>query len=294
MQALSIWLFLGVVLGLFASPVRSGLKSWFQKAPRRIFLVPAALTALFALDLWSAGAWSWAFLGLAAAWTLAPAAAVYANDPGESGRRWLDLAAILLLWLPIEFTAGKELIPQRAWGLVNITARGSAISLALVLFLIFRDMKGMKYNLPRRRADFLNPALGYLALVPVLAFLGLKFGFMGPFRVPGSLTAAGIGLVWLKILAGVALPEELLFRALIQNWIMRNFGFRYASLAAAALVFGAAHLDNPPGPLPNWHYMILASIAGFVFGLVYWKSSSILSSAGLHALVNTTRHVFFG
>jgi membrane protease YdiL (CAAX protease family) len=294
MQAFSISLFLGVVLGFFVPPVQSGLKSWFRKSPRRIFLVPASLGALFAMDLWSTGAWNWAFLGLAVAWMLAPAAAVYANGPGESARQWLDLAAILLLWLPVEFAAGKELIPQRAWGLVNITARGSAITLALALFLVFRDLQGMKYNLPRRRADFLNPVLGYLVLAPVLAFLGLEFGFMGPLRVPEPLAAAGLGLVWLKILVSVALPEELLFRALIQNWIMRNLGFRYASLAAAALVFGAAHLNNPPGPLPNWHYMILASIAGFVFGVVYWKSSSILSSAGLHALVNTTRHVFFG
>jgi membrane protease YdiL (CAAX protease family) len=294
MQTLAILLFLGVVLGLFAPPVQSGLRSWFHRAPGRIFLVPAALTAMFALDLWTTDAWSWAFLALAAAYTLAPTLAAYANGPGEPGRQWLDLGAILLLWLPIEFTTGKELIPQRAWGLVNITARGAAITLGLLLFLIFRGLKGMKYNLPRVRRDFLNPALGYAALVPVLAFLGLAFGFMGPFRVPAALTAGGFGLVWLRILAGVAIPEELLFRALIQNWIMRNFGFRYASLAAAALVFGAAHLDNPPGPLPNWHYMILASIAGFVFGLVYWKSSSILSSAGLHALVNATRHVFFG
>jgi membrane protease YdiL (CAAX protease family) len=40
--------------------------------------------------------------------------------------------------------------------------------------------------------------------------------------------------------------------------------------------------------------MILATIAGFVFGKVFWKSSTICSSSGLHALVNSVRRTFFG
>ena len=99
--------------------------------------------------------------------------------------------------------------------------------------------------------------------------------------------------MWVKTVLGVALPEELLFRALVQNWLMQRFGFNHVTLAAAALIFGASHLNNPPGPLPNWRYMILATIAGFVFGKVYWKSGTILSSAALHATVNTVRHAFF-
>jgi membrane protease YdiL (CAAX protease family) len=39
--------------------------------------------------------------------------------------------------------------------------------------------------------------------------------------------------------------------------------------------------------------VILASIAGFIYGKVFQKSTSVLSSAGLHALVNAVRHTFF-
>jgi membrane protease YdiL (CAAX protease family) len=39
--------------------------------------------------------------------------------------------------------------------------------------------------------------------------------------------------------------------------------------------------------------MILASIAGLIYGRVFWKSSTLLSSAALHALVNSLRHTFF-
>jgi membrane protease YdiL (CAAX protease family) len=165
--------------------------------------------------------------------------------------------------------------------------------LALSLFLLYRGFKGMKYNLPRRWRDLLYAAVGFALVAPLLIALGLALGFMGPFHVRAHLTAAGFGLLWLKTLLGVALPEELLFRALIQNWIMQRFGFNYVSLVAAALIFGASHLDNGPGPLPNWRYMILATIAGFAFGKIFWKSETILSSGSAHALVNSVRHAFF-
>lgn len=292
MQTFVAVFFLGIVVALFSPTVQAGLKSWFHKARWRVFVVPCGLTALFAAVLAAAGVRAPAFLALVAAYTFLPAALVYANGPGQRVRPWLDCAAILLLWLPIELAAGRELLPRASWAVANIAARGTAISLALFLFLICRDFKGMKYNLPRKSADLLYPAIGFAVAAPVLILLGRILGFMGPYR-GAAYGPAAFALLWLKTLAGVALPEELLFRSLIQNWIMQRFGFHHLSLLAAALVFGASHLNNPPGPLPNWRYMILASIAGFVFGKVFWKSSTILSSAGLHAMVNSVRHAFF-
>ncbi len=61
----------------------------------------------------------------------------------------------------------------------------------------------------------------------------------------------------------------------------------------ASLVFGCAHLDNGPQPLPNWRYMIVATIAGLAYGRVFQKSSSVVSSALLHMMVDWTKHFFF-
>jgi membrane protease YdiL (CAAX protease family) len=44
---------------------------------------------------------------------------------------------------------------------------------------------------------------------------------------------------------------------------------------------------------PNWRYMILASIAGVAYGLVFRKSSTVLSSAALHMLVDWSKHFLF-
>jgi len=288
MHAFLIALFLGIALGSFSAAVQARLRGFFRRRPAAVFAAPAALTALFAFVLGASGGWSAVFVLLVAAYAFLPTALVYARRP------WLDFAAILLLWLPIEFAAGKQLLPRAAWSVANLTARGTAVTLALVLFLFFRDLPGMKYNLPRKWTDLLYPAVGFVAVTPVLAALGLRLGYMGPYLGLGRFHPGAFGLLWLKTALGVAIPEELLFRALIQNWLMQRFGDTVRTLAAAALIFGASHLDNPPGPLPNWRYMILATIAGLALGKVFSKSSSIWSSAGLHALVNCARHTFFG
>ena len=100
-------------------------------------------------------------------------------------------------------------------------------------------------------------------------------------------------MTFLVIFAGTALPEEILFRSLIQNWLMQRYGFTTRMLLVSGFIFGCAHLDNGPQPLPNWRYMILATIAGIAYGKVFQKSSSVFSSVTFHALVDATKHVFF-
>jgi membrane protease YdiL (CAAX protease family) len=129
-------------------------------------------------------------------------------------------------------------------------------------------------------------------LAPVLAALGLVLGFLPPMHA-AHVAWLKIPLRYLVILCATALPEEILFRGLIQNWLMQTFGDGFRTLLAAGFIFGCSHLNNGPQPLPNWRYMILATLAGVVFGRVFQKSSSILSSASLHAAVDTVKYAFF-
>ena len=101
--------------------------------------------------------------------------------------------------------------------------------------------------------------------------------------------AAAVAVIFL----GTALPEEILFRSLVQNLLMRRFGAGWRTLLAASFIFGCAHLNNGPQPLPNWRYLILATLAGIAYGAVFQKASTVLSSATLHMLVDWTKHVFF-
>ena len=95
------------------------------------------------------------------------------------------------------------------------------------------------------------------------------------------------------ILFGTALPEEILFRGLIQNWLVQRLGRTHLAIGLAALIFGCSHLNNAPGPLPNWRYAIVATGAGFIFGQVFQASTSIFASALVHTGVNAVKYLFF-
>ena len=82
----------------------------------------------------------------------------------------------------------------------------------------------MKFNLPRRARDFWMMLVGFVAAAPVL------IGHRHRHRVhpvpafapatPGRMASAVSGLIFI----GTALPEEILFRALIQNFILQRWG----------------------------------------------------------------------
>ncbi len=82
------------------------------------------------------------------------------------------------------------------------------------------------------------------------------------------------------ILVFIAVPEELLFRGLIQNVLDQWWGKRWPSLAVAAVVFGAAHLDN--GGFPNVRYALLATIAGVFYGRAFRQTGRIAPAALVH------------
>ena len=141
-------------------------------------------------------------------------------------------------------------------------AYGIAILLALVLFLVIRGLDGMRYNLPApggRRAKC--TASAFLIAAAVLIPVGLWVGFLGGPHRPGMTAGTAFTRITM-ILFGTALPEEILFRSLIQNWLVQRLGRTHPAIGLAAFIFGCSHLNNAPGPLPNWRYAIVATGAG--------------------------------
>lgn len=286
-------LLLAAVFSLFLPAVQSSVRAMFTNRPAFVWALPCLLAGIFSGAALLVHAWSWPLSLLLLAYTSGPVvcAAVAGSGPAKlpSG---LDFVAILLLWLPLEFAAGASLVPVPARGFLHSVAYGIAILLGLLLFLGFRGFPGLKYNLPRDLRDAWLPLLGFAAVAPVLILLGMAIGFIPPPHLPvkgAGAIAASAGLIF----AGTALPEEILFRSLIQNLLMLRFGHRAKILLAASFIFGCAHLDNGPQPLPNWRYMILATIAGIAYGRVFQRASTVLSSATLHCLVDWTKHFFF-
>jgi membrane protease YdiL (CAAX protease family) len=285
--------FLALLLAFLLPPVPALVKKRLRSRPKALFALPALLAATFCLVAWRLDALSLPLVLLIVAYTLVPTVCFFVQGADAGAATWLDLAVILMLWLPVELNLGARWIPRHAQGLLHTVAYGTALTLALLLFLGFRGMKGMKYNLPTRLMDFVDPLIAYLAGAPVLIALGLALRFLPWFHVPGNLSALGVARTFGLIFAATALPEEILFRSLIQNWLMQKFGSTTGVLIAASVIFGCAHLNNGPQPLPNWRYMILATIAGLAYGKVFQRASSAVASMTLHALVDATKHVFF-
>lgn len=293
MRTLAAAVFLGIQASLFCGRLQRRLRRWFTEQPLRIFVIPVLLAGFFCALLAADGGLTWKFALLLAAYALAPAALAYWGVSGRRREGWADLWTVLLLWLPVEFTLGRELLPSGIHGLANELGQGTAFALALLLLVVCRGWNDAKYNLPRRTWDLVWIGMGLAVAVALLGPLARVLDFVGPLGLPAEWSALGFLRLFLITLAGVGIPEELLFRSLIQNWLVRHLRDSHRGLLAAAVVFGAAHLNNAPGPLPNWRYMILASIAGVIYGKVFQQSSSVLASACLHALVNCLRRVFF-
>lgn len=262
--------------------------------PAFLFAAPVALSSLFIALASAAGAFSVSLALLILLYTFAPAMAAYFQGPaGRPGiPSWLDFGIILMLWLPLEFSAGQHLIPRPAQGFLHTVAYGIAILLGLTIFLGFRALPGMKFNVPSLR-DLAYGAAAFLACAPLLIVAGRLLGFIPPWHAPAHASASAMSRTFGLIFVGTALPEEILFRSLIQNWLMQRYGFSTAMLLVSAFIFGCAHLDNGPQPLPNWRYMILATIAGLAYGKAFQKSGSVFSSVTCHALVDATKHIFF-
>jgi membrane protease YdiL (CAAX protease family) len=294
MQTLVLAILLGVILVLLAEGVQQRIQKALRRAPAQIWWAPIALTAVFTLACWLTGSMNAELILIVLVYTTLPMACAWFAGVGPAQRPVaLDFAAIALLWFPLEFPAGAaRLIAKHAQGFLHSVAYGIAILLGLAIFLCFRQMSGMKYHLPRSSGDLRNMVIGFAVTAPVLAIVGIAIGFIpmphAPTASVGRLaTAAAI------IFCGTALPEEILFRSMIQNLLMQRFGDNRRTLIVASIIFGAAHLDNGPQPLPNWRYMILATIAGFAYGKVFQRSTSVLASTGFHMLVDWTKHFFF-
>jgi hypothetical protein len=284
---------LSAVLALLCQSVQRQLRGIFERHPAAIWAAPVVLTGVFSVAALWAGVWTLALALAVLAYTAAPVlcAWIAGRGPAERPAFW-DFLAILLIWLPLEFAAAARLVPRPAQGFLHSVAYGIAILLGLLLFLAFRPFPGLKYNLPRTLRDAWLPLAGFLASAPVLIAVGVAIGFIPPPHWPSQPLRTMFPAVGI-IFAGTALPEEILFRSLIQNLLMQRFGSNWRTLLAASLIFGAAHLDNGPQPLPNWRYFILATLAGVAYGAVFQRASTVLSSATLHMLVDWTKHFFF-
>ncbi len=195
------------------------------------------------------------------------------------------LGSAFLLWLIVE----PDLFGLADW-LPALPFFAFVMVVGLLFLLTWRlhPERGI-FSLKRlTRKNIRAFALSYLAIFALLVPLGLISGFLT--FSPNFIPFYQVFLIFFLN----ALPEELLFRAVIQDFLQRHLG-AWPALLLTAMIFGLAHLNNFSdfhSPL-NWHYGVFATIAGLGYGLLYQRSRSLWLVTLLHCSINTTWQIFF-
>ncbi len=197
-------------------------------------------------------------------------------------------SAVLFIWYSVEFGTVPDVGLPIAVNLIGY------MKLALiVLFLYVVTMSGrlldagFTFSLARR--DWWEVAVNLVLFAIIAIPIGLMTGFIKPSAaLPSLLEVLSRGLA---IFLFVALPEELLFRGVIHRYLERVLRWsQLATLILSSVIFGAAHLNNPPNV---GYYFLLATVAGILYGRTFLRTGKVVPAAIVHRLVDWTWTVFF-
>jgi membrane protease YdiL (CAAX protease family) len=205
--------------------------------------------------------------------------------------KWTDPVAILWMWLPLELGLMRRVLIAGAGADLHYAfAQLLAIDAGIIAFAIWHGTPDIGYRYEWSASIAATGFLSFLIYSAIAIPLGFEIGFIHyTFQTSKLLTAPGLFAV---IFFATAIPEEFLFRGLIQNWLERITSSRILGLVIASIVFGAAHLNNGP-PVPNYKYFLMASIAGIFYGWAWQRTRSLIASGLVHALVDTLWSVYF-
>jgi len=204
-----------------------------------------------------------------------------------------DLTAVIALWAPVELDwLPADSIPTLL-GISLPVALLTAVCLGFLLFLVIRPLDGLGYSYRLSFTDLVTSGLAFAGF----AVIGIPLGMGLSFIQSGVVDFSPVDWIlrFLAIYFLNALPEELLFRGVVQNLLERRFGRGWQTLLASAVFFGLTHINNTTAfhNPPNYTYVVMATIAGLAYGWAWRRSGKITTSALTHTLVNFTWSVVF-
>ena len=285
---------LGVLAFFLAIQLLLAAENLGDRCARRVGSHRGVLVAVvpflaYLIYLLGTNSFAWWRVTIAAAYTLGPVLLVISSGGSKIGTLQ-DYLAMLAIFLPLKMRWLNGLWPYPGARIATVATMLFAINVALATFLFVRQLGGIGYNIVWGLEPALSAGIHFALLAAILIPLGtiLHFIQFDPTIAHWkSLPADAVAIFLLT-----AWPEELLFRGLLQNSLSRTLSTENAGWIAASVIFGLAHITNN-GVFPNWRYALLATIAGIFYGSTWRKTGSIFPAAIVHALVDTTWHLFF-
>ncbi len=278
--ALAVELAPAVLFGAAGARVARVVGRW--PAALKVSL-PAVLVAPYLMVSVSAHVFRWEWFALylllpvAMAWLLMRAGTA---DPEERGD-WRDAFMLLVLGLAVDLRWFESAWPSGLRALNELLL----VDAGLYGFLAIRQLSGCGFDFCLRWSDWKTGLRELAFFAPPVIVLGLALGFIHPHR-----NWPGIGsmlLRWVGIFFFTAVPEELFFRAWVQNLLERRVG-RGTALVIASVLFGLSHFNKRLGPGAhfNWQYVLLAAIAGIFYGRAWRENRRVAASTITHASVD--------
>jgi hypothetical protein len=295
----SVALLVGAFVALTQTSFVRQLRQWALASPWLAGGLPFLLLVPYLIFGLGTGTFSPIALGKLIAYILVPTVLLL---PDRLHHRptlgWRDVAAMAALAVPV--SAGWL---QGIWNWPQDLYVFRPIFCVLVggyAFMVLRNLEGVGFRLLWRKSDVWDALLNLVAFTLLAIPLGIALNFIHPHSTTSLSSLRGLGPVatffftFIGIYLTIAIPEEMLFRGILQNLLVRTIskGPRgLYGLLIASVVFGASHLHHPP--VPNWRYGILATMAGVFYGNVYRTRQRLCASALTHALVDTIWHFWF-
>lgn len=280
------------------------LRSTPQTTHRQLLLASAALWILSQLYASASGQWSATGFAISGLW-LAVVLAILFFMKQKSAPHALDYLLVLLLWLPSEFGLLQSLSIPPVSGLAHPLSM-IAIFILAVFYIVIRQFDiGFTYRL--KANDYRIIVLNFLLFFMIAVIIGSLTGLIHVSdRLPDF---SEIVIRFAVIYFLIALPEELLFRGVIYKLLIKQLqGKKWAvgkAMIFSSVLFGLAHSFSANSPYWNiflgsigvwhfpWAYVLLSSVAGYFYVLVFIRTQKITAAALLHLLVEWTWFVFF-
>ena len=307
----SMALVVGAFAGLTQAAFVKQLRQWAMASPVLAGGLPFLLLVPYLVLGLGTRTFSWIALGKVVAYILVPTALLLPDRlHHRPSLNWRDALAMLALAVPIPtgWLQGIWIWPQDLYVFRPIFC----VLVGGYAFMVLRNLEGVGFRLVWRRRDVSEALLNLLAYTVLAIPIGIMLNFIHPHSAVPLTHGPLFQVAWLEsivvalgpvpnflflfigIYLTVAIPEEFLFRGILQNLLVRTIrkGPRgLYGLLTASVLFGAAHLHH--APVPNWRYAILATLAGVFYGNVYRTRQRLCASALTHALVDTIWHFWF-
>jgi uncharacterized protein len=275
--ALGLELATAVAFGFASGQIARGLGRWH--AALRIGL-PGLLVTPYLIVSISQHVFQWRWFALYAglpvviAWLLTRAAAA---DPTQRGG-WRDWVILIVLGLAVDLRWFDSAWPAGLRSLNELFL----VDAGLYGFFAIRQLNGAGFDFHLHWSDWKSGLRELAFFTPIVLALGMALGF-----IHFHSNSPGVGsalLRWVGIFFLTAVPEELYFRAWVQNLLERRVG-RRAALMIASVLFGLSHFNKRSAHF-NWRYVLLATIAGIFYGRAWRERRRVPASTITHASVD--------